>query len=1214
MAHRTNADKQRHILLGWAGIIVLILSVGFTACWQLWQQRFQQEWELGEILARQTSQSMRMWLNNQINIARTLADSPVMQQATTTPGNAADRANASDYLNRFHSQHPEFTLITIIPFFDSPESITVQGLDGQIQHVKTAHSLVDSVGGASVGTGGLSFNYIKSIYDGAPAFISEAKENAVKGFPSLFMIAVPIFDNDGHLSGALGIGIKLEYFSIFFSDQVRTGKTGSLDIIDDRGLYVSHSNRSCLLNPNSILATGPLLNNVRDGKTHFLREDEGVLWLYSMAPVKIDHTAATQWWVLFRQDRNEVIQELLWPLVGLAMLCLLVSGLLILLLLRANQAVERTRKAKEFLKQMEAYRLYTRSVPYGILLVDSSGKLVDINPSTTTLWGYSAEELLGQPLHRNASEMLQEPHWSGLTCTILELAQIGTLRDVAVRLRDGSTAAFDLSASYLQNGHNAGCYVVTIAPVPATRDLEERMEAVYRTSYDYYIIFGADAKVLDCTDSCVTLFEAASRQDVQDNFVHFSPEIQPNGRRSAVHDQELIKTALREGFYKTEWLHQTKSGELIPCEISLVRFTHQGRPAVTACLRDLREQKQHEAILARERTILRTVIDGMQNYLFLRDDEDRYLVVNRRFCEVMGVNAKDVLGKTSQDILNPAILELNAVVDRIVLDSEGPYIYEQVLTLPDGTQRDYLMSREAIRDETDGLIGILGVGVDVGRLKEAERQIVIAKNFADAASQAKSDFLARMSHEIRTPMNAILGMTYLCLRNEMPSSQRVQLQKIQNAAEHLMEILNSILDFSKIESGKMEVEFVSFSLYDLLDQVSSLFLYKAQASGVALNIDIAPDVPARLIGDPLHLRQILINLGSNALKFTHEGEICIQIMLTSVLENQVRLSFYVHDTGIGMSEDQLGQIFQPFTQANGSITRLYGGTGLGLAITKNLVDMLGGQISVNSAPGKGTTFHVSLWLGIAEESDPLEIDPALNQEHQILPSLPPLVDYTMSAAKHTAKISSAPTDSAAEPETTDLVTGPVAVVAAATVTPPISPISTILTPPTASAAPAQPPVTAAATDTQKDAVRALLSCPPEQWQASPCSVLLVEDDPINQEIAVELLCLSGIVPHLAANGKEAVAAHAAALNNNAPYDLILMDIQMPLMDGLEATRRIRRTESQLMAPHRPIVAMTAHAMISDRQHCMDAGMDDHLAKPIDPAKLRLCLQQWLEKR
>ena len=658
------------------------------------------------------------------------------------------------------------------------------------------------------------------------------------------------------------------------------------------------------------------------------------------------------------------------------------------------------------------------------------------------------------------------------------------------------------------------------------------------------------------------------------------------------------------------------------------------------------EQEKLDQRLRDQQFYTRSLIESNIDALMTTDPSGIITDVNKEMEALTGCTRDELIGAPFKGFFtDPERAE--AGIKR-VLSEKKVTDYELTARARDGKETVVSYNATTFYDRDRTLQGVFAAARDVTERKRVEAELQEAKAAAESASQTKSDFLANMSHEIRTPMNAVIGLSHLALKTDLMPRQRDYVLKIKSSGQHLLGIINDILDFSKIEAGKLAVENIDFDLDKVLENVGNLMSEKASAKGLELIFEVEPAVSTHFRGDPLRLGQILINFCNNAVKFTEKGEVVVRAQVLEDSKDSQLMLFSVSDTGIGLTEEQIGRLFQAFQQADVSTTRKYGGTGLGLAISKRLAELMGGTIEVFSEIGKGSTFRFTARLGRAAVTPRRRLLQADLRGRRVLiiddnsharavlsgmlTDLTFIVDEAPSGQEGIEMVSRAATLRVPYeiafidwqmPGLNGIETGKQILALPSLDLPPHlvmvtaygreevlkqaedSGFENVLIKPVTFSILFDTAVVALGADRERT----------ETLQAGPsfdidrmrgARILLVEDNEINQEVAIGLLEDAEVFVDLAENG--AVAVRMVRDNN---YDIVLMDMQMPVMDGIEATRIIK-ADSRFHTL--PIIAMTANAMASDRELCLEAGMNDHIGKPIDPDQLLGVLLRWIKRR
>jgi PAS domain S-box-containing protein len=895
-----------------------------------------------------------------------------------------------------------------------------------------------------------------------------------------------------------------------------------------------------------------------------------------------------------------------------------------------------------------------------VAVADLKGSILTVSSALVSMFGWDGEEELVGHLLTEYIAPENRDRAAANVARIVAGELKGPVEYRALR-KNGVVFAIKASGELIRDDDGKPTSLVllvreTTEGQRAVADLaQERslLKALMDNTPDHVYFKDADSRFIMISKAQATNFGLSDPSQAvgKTDFDFFAEE---HARPAFEDEREIMRTGLSiVGLEEKEtrldgsvaWVSTTK----------LARVDAQGRILGTLGIsRDITERKQTEQKLRESEEKYRTLVEKANEAIYIVQD-GVFVFANPRVADLLGVPAAELEGKPFLDFIFSEDREL--VAARYAKRVAGEHVadrYDFRMIGAGGQTIWVFLSAAAIR--WNGRSATLNMLSDVTARKQAEakleqtnRALAEATTRAESANQAKSDFLANMSHEIRTPMNGVIGMTGLLLDTELDEDQRRYAETVRTSGESLLALLNDILDFSKIEAGKLKLETLDFNVRALLDDFAALMALRAQDKGLEFICAAAPEVPANLSGDPGRLRQVLLNLAGNAVKFTDRGEISVRASVASETDTAVVLRFSVKDTGIGVPAEKQELMFQKFTQADASTTRKYGGTGLGLAISKQLAELMGGEIGIVSEEGRGSEFWFTAFFGKAvgmarNVPPPAQIrgvhilivdDSPTNREiltaqlnswgmrseetsngpEALLalarakdagdPFAAVILDMQMpgmdgedlarviksdEALAHTILVlmtSIGQRGDARHMEElgfagylvkparqSDLFDCLAAVLAGAAAAQPVRPIVT------------------------RHAIR--------EMRRGALRILLAEDNVTNQQVAIGILRKLGLQADAVTNGAEAIAAL-----ESIPYDLVLMDVQMPKMDGLEATAHIRDPQSAVQNHGIPIVAMTAHAMQGDRERCLEAGMNDYVTKPVSPQALADALARWL---
>ncbi len=801
----------------------------------------------------------------------------------------------------------------------------------------------------------------------------------------------------------------------------------------------------------------------------------------------------------------------------------------------------------------------------------------------------------------------------------------------------------------------------------ALRESEIRLQAITDSAQDAILMMDPEGRVSYWNPAAERMF-GFTRTEATGQYLHtlIVPPVYLEAFQAAF--PAFLQTGHGAAIGRTlDLVGRRADGQDFPVQLSLSAVQLQGRWHAAGILRDTSEKKRAEEALIQEQTLLEALMDNTPDHIYFKDADSRFTMISAATARSFGLSdPSQAVGKTDFDFFTEEHARPALEDEREIMRSGVPVVdLEERETRLDGRETWASTTKLPRTDSEGNVIGTFGISRDItarkqaaGELAEANRRLeaAIARSTdmtlrAELANMAKSEFLANMSHEIRTPLNGVIGMTGLLLDTPLDDDQRRYAETLRESGESLLALLNDILDFSKIEAGKLELETLDFDLRALLDDFAATLALRAHAKGLEFICAAAPDVPAFLVGDPGRLRQVLLNLAGNALKFTHQGEIAVRASLVAETDTEVMLRMSVRDTGIGVPPEKQGFLFEKFTQADASTTRHYGGTGLGLAISKQLAELMGGEIGLVSEEGRGSEFwFTARFAKQAERERPVaptaEIrgvhilvvdDNATNREvlaaqlgawgvrseespdgaSALLalarakdlgdPFAAAILDMQMPGMDGADLARAIKADEALAPTRLVLMTSlgergdarrleemgfAAFLVKPARQSDVFDSLSAVLAD-AAVTRPTRPIVT-------RHAIR--------EMRRGALRILLAEDNITNQQVALGILKRLGLRADTVASGTEAIKSLEMA-----HYDLVLMDVQMPEMDGLEATRRIRDPRSAVRQHEIPIVAMTAHAMRGDRERCLEAGMNDYVTKPVSAQALADALERWLPR-
>ena len=888
------------------------------------------------------------------------------------------------------------------------------------------------------------------------------------------------------------------------------------------------------------------------------------------------------------------------------------------------------------------YRQLMESSGAFICSHDLNGVLLSVNQSAAKNLGYRQEEMVG----RNLSEFLEPRQRTQFEDYLEKVANEPTVSGViTVRRRDGEARTWAFHNSRLKEPGQEPYVLGHAQDITEMKRLEETLKLTQFSvdkAADSVFWIASDGRLRYVNDTACD--DLGYTRDELLSISIYDVDITLDRSEWPAHWEQV--KALEQ--FTTETIYCTKDGRSFPVEVTINFLSFRGQEYHCVFAREISERKEAEDAIIATTARLEGLIENLQVGILFEDDDRRVVLANQTLCQMLDIPVPPsaLTGADSRTLLDqckdmfPSPDDFLKRVESIL--SSHTLVRNEELTLADGR----VFARDFIPIVNQNYRAHLWQYRDVTERKRAESEILNAKFEAEKANAAKSSFLAMMSHELRTPLNAILGMTELSLDTKLSAEQREFLRTIQSNSENLLRLIDDVLDLSKIEANRMDLERIPFDPRELADEVAESLNVRAASKDVELVLDVDPHLPMEIVGDPKRVRQVLLNLVGNAVKFTEQGSVQLSVEVEDWKPgDRVDLVFVVTDTGVGIPKDKQEKLFSKFYQAESSTTRKFGGTGLGLNISRSLVDLMGGGIDFTSDEGKGSTFRVNISTESPSDTEPnsaqhraqladakakillwveqekrrrtlARLFIAWGLEVELVSSLDELdAKLTAAGARQTLTVLEH------RPQQIDLDTlrklrqPPLrellllASIGASTSTVLTETCPHLVVKPIRQRRLAETVVRALGlrAQTLDTAVSEPAPSAQDVEDTAPFRILLVEDNRDNQKLAERVLENSGARVDTAENGREAVTMAGQTL-----YDLIIMDLMMPVMDGFQATEEIRARE---VAPNRvPIVALTAHATEGFRDRCLDAGMDDYVSKPFKKDRFLAVVDQWVDRR